>query len=309
MKTKHAKDIAQPETYATAKRLFARHARLFDVIDNSHESCYRNGVWSDRLFREQAHRFIEKIRHAKKDFWIYETDMSNTRTTVSRMAITYTEQRGPATDIQSASPAKMRYINKRAKKAGLAIADYVDDRRPLLHKQVDGRHTPINFSIHSLKRFWERNESGVGACAFDDVSIDHISPAFCQHQTKGPNADMLLRTDLLVPYHGGAFMGTPIFKPRIGTYRFVNDGPLEKIDNAPRHINDFEYVPGFNAITYIGESTMSSFQKLMCDAIKQGDYVRFGKLYEQDFKKTAVEHDNPKVALAKALANMDRQNH
>jgi len=285
MKTKPATDIAPPETYHTAKRLFATHARLFDIVDNSQESCYRDGVWSDTLFREQAHRFHEKIRHAKQDFWIYETDLLNIKTAVSRVAVKYTEQRGPATDVQSASPAKLRYINQRARKAGLAIADYVKDRRPLLYQRVDAETTGFCFSIHAMKRFWQRNESGAGACAFDDISMDHIVPAFCKNKDR---ADQILtRTDLMVPYLGGAFIGSAVWKPK-SSYYCENNGELCTAELSQMPLDDLQV--GFNAITYIGEHTMSSFQRIMCDAIKAGDHARYHKLFEQDFKKSAISH-------------------
>ena len=273
MITRQLKDVAPPETFQSAKRLFARHARIFDLFDHSLSGGY---------YKEVTDKFIAKCCNANKDFWIYETDMTPIPTSASRMVITRTEKRGPATNIKSASPGKLKYINKRAKKAGLALVDYVEDRRPVLSSRVEANNTLINFSIHALRRFWERNEQGVNASRFDDISITHL------HSVSNSNSHLItdggsfkLRTDLLVPYCNGAFMGTSVMKPIIH-WVFENNVLDKSQSKCPSSL-------GFNAITYIGESQMSRFQRLMCDAIKEGNVSRYHDLASKDFKKTAVE--------------------
>ena len=274
MRTKHISEVAPPETFQTAKRLFANHGRIFNLFDHS--------TTPDGSIQEQANKFVARCRDASKDFWIYETDMTPIPTSASRVAITRTEKRGPATDIKSASQGKLKYINKRAKKAGLALADYVEDRRPVLSSRVEANNTVINFSIHALRRFWERNEQGVNASRFDDISITHLQSV---NNSNGKlitdGSSIKLRTDLLVPYCNGAFIGTSVIKPII--HWVFENNVLDK--SQCKDINSL----GFNAITYIGESKMSRFQRLMCDAIKEGNVSRYHDLASKDFKKTAVE--------------------
>lgn len=272
MKTRPLKDVAPPETYETARRIFARSGRIFDLFDHSRER-FQDG--------KQAAMLLDKIKNARQDFWIYETDCTPIPTSASRVKITRTEQRGPATDIQSASPGKLRYINRRARKANLSLADYVEDRRPLLHSRVVAEDTPVNYSIHALKRFWERNEDGVNHSDFSDISFVHLWQKSNLSRVDSDPDQMQLRTDLIVPYSRGAFIGSAVLKP-LRRYVF-NNGELSRSESQM-----LDHQPAFNAITYVGESRLSRFQKMMYDAILAQDYDRYGELANKDLLKTAV---------------------
>jgi hypothetical protein len=273
MKTRPLIDVAPPETYETARKIFAHRGRIFDLFDHSVQAC-----------RSKSHNqeFLEKCRKASADFWIYETDCTPIPTSASRINITRTEQRGPATDIRSASAGQLRYINRRARKANMAIADYVEDRRPLLHTEVTAEDTPVNYSIHALKRFWERNEDGVNHTNFSDISYVHLFKTNNISRLDRDPDQMQLRTDLMVPYSRGAFIGSAVLKP-LRTLVWVND----QLQPAPvSHCK--ELIPAFNAITYVGESQLSRFQKMMYDAILAKDYQKYGDLANKDLLKTAV---------------------
>ena len=280
MKTRPLKDVAPPETYETARMIFARGGRIFDLFDHSRER------FQDA--KKAADAYVDRCKQASSDFWIYETDCTPIPTSASRVKIHREEQRGPATDIRSASPGKLRYINKRAKKANLSLADYVEDRRPLLHSRVVAEHTPVNYSIHALKRFWERNEDGVNHSDFSDISFMHLwQKSNLSRLDRDPN-EMQLRTDLLVPYSRGAFIGSAVLKP---LPRFVfNNGELCKFESK-----SLEHQPAFNAITYVGESRLSRFQKMMYDAILAKDYAKYGDLANKDLLKTAVSFTQARV--------------
>ena len=278
MQTRPLIDVAPPQSYAKARRLFANHGGISDLFDHSRETYLPSFTQSDP--------FVEKCRGARRDFWIYETDCTPIPTSASRIKITLTEQRGPATDIESASAGKRRYLCRRAKKAQLALADYVADRRPLLHLQVVAEDTPVNFSIHALKRFWERNEDGVNHSDFGDISFVHLWHSALQggkltRTYQKPN-EMQLRTDLMVPYSRGAFIGSAVLKP-LRRYVLIND----KLQPSP--LSSCKMLqPAFNAITYVGESKLSTFQRIMYDAILAKDYNRYGDLANKDLLKTAV---------------------
>jgi len=273
MKTRKLEDIAPAETFETARRLFAGSGRIFDLHDHSRERF--------QDVRKCAEAFHEKIRQSKRDFWIYETDSIPIPTAVTRISIQYEEQRGPAkTNLATASEGKLRYINRRAQRAGLALVDYVEDRRPIVWKRITARYTNITFSIHALRRFYERNETGTNQSNFTDIPIAHIwngNLPRIDHKESG----LTLRTDLMVPYERGAFLGSATVKPDY-TYVYEND----QFNQA--QFQDHGMTPAFNAITYIGESQMSSFQRLMYRAIQKGDHSRYHELAQQDLRKTGV---------------------
>ena len=272
MKTRKLEDIAPAETFETARRLFAGSGRIFDLHDHS--------VDRFRDVRRAAEAFQEKIRQSKKDFWIYETDSTPIPTAVTRISIQYEERRGPATDLAAASEGKLRYINRRAQRAGLALVDYVEDRRPVIYKRVAGRYTPITFSIHALRRFYERNETGTNQSNFTNIPIAHIWNSNLP-RIDSTASEFTLRTDLMVPYERGAFLGSATMKPNY-TYVYEND----QFDRAQSQ--DHGMTPAFNAITYIGESQMSSFQRRMYEAIQKGDHSRYHDLARKDLKQTGV---------------------
>lgn len=273
MKTRKLEDIAPAETFETARRLFAGSGRIFDLHDHSQERF--------QDVRRSAEAFHEKIRQSKRDFWIYETDSIPIPTAVTRIGIGYEERRGPAkTDLASASEGQLRYINRRAQRAGLALVDYVEDRRPIVWKRVTASYTPITFSIHALRRFYERNETGTNQSNFADIPIAHIWNSNLPRIDSTASAPTL-RTDLMVPYERGAFLGSATVKPNF-TYVYEND----ELDQAQSQYHGG--TPAFNAITYIGESQMSSFQRRMYQAIQEGDNSRYHDLARKDLLQTGV---------------------
>jgi hypothetical protein len=273
MKIRSIHELAPAETYDTARRIFAKSGRIFDLFDHS-QAGFRDAV-------QQTAMLMDKIKNARQDFWIYETDVTPIPTAASRIKITRTEHKGPATDLESASPGKLRYINKRAEKAGLALLDYIEDRRPVVSSRVEASYTPVSFSIHALKRFWERNENGVNLSQFRDIKIAHIWGEELSRLDNEPGK-LLLRTDLMVPYERGVFLGSATMKPNY-TWVYTND----RLDVTQSRDHGME--PTFNAVTYIGESQLSPFQRRMYAAILEGDHQRYRQLAAKDLRQTAVE--------------------
>lgn len=270
MTTKNIKDIPQAVPYAQAKRLFATVGRIWDLFDHSTETMYGSA-------EAQSQAFVTRMSRATSDFWIYETDATPIPTAASRMQVNYTEQRAPATDLDTASAGKLAYIQRRAKRKHLALVDYVEHSRRLISSRSEIRYSPITFSIHSLKRFWERNEQGVNATDFADIDLAHIPAGLIDiRHDAGPR----LRTDVMVPYQSGAFIGAVVTKPDI-TWVF-EDG---KLDPAQCQ-QSFRLT--FNAITYVGDSRLSAFQKRMRDHILAGEHDKYRQLLLKDIKASAV---------------------
>lgn len=269
-KTTSIKDIAKAIPYNKAKRLFAHQGRIWDLFDHSTDTMYG-------LAAEQSTAFIERMAKARNDFWIYETDMTPIPTAATRMQVKYTEQRAPATDVDGASEGKLAYIKRRAKKRHLSLVDYVETTRRLISSRSEVTYAPITFSIHSLKRFWERNEQGVNATDFADIDLAHLPAGLIDiRDSAGPR----LRTDILVPYQSGAFIGAVVMKPEV-TYVFEN-GKLDP--SQSRQAKTLQY----NAITYVGDSRLSSFQKRMRDHIQAGETAKYRELLLKDIKASAI---------------------
>lgn len=156
--------------------------------------------------RQHQEAVYDRIRH-RRSFWVYEQDMTPIGSAVTRMGVTNT-----------VTPTGL-----------------------LTQAEFD----PVSFSLHSLRRYWERNEEGHQLDDFKTIAISHLKPE--THITAEGLIDY--RLDHLVPYGQGAFVGTAVMKAQVR-----HTAQHNKITTK------MAMQMGFNAITYLNCTQMNTFQ-------------------------------------------------
>lgn len=189
--------------------------------------------------QQQAQAICDRIVRHKRSFWVYEQDMTPIGSAVTRIAVSST-----------LTPT------------GLV---------------TQGKFDPVSFSLHSLRRYWERNEEGHQLDDFKTIEIAHITSKIdITHEGL-----FRYRLDHLVPYGQGAFIGTAVNKHQI-FYTAQNN----RVTVTEGHMQ------GFNAVTYLNCTQMNAFQRRQWQAA-QTDPALYQRLHDGNIKartRTARAH-------------------
>ena len=168
-------------------------------------------------------------------------------------------------------------------------------KRKILKRTVTVRTSSMYYTSHALQRLYERNrckQLSSNELFFEENAwFDKLSEISDEHTEETGN---MRRTDLIVPFQGGAFLGFT-FK-NIG---FVSEKYLIRPTRKSITLRNQgkKSIASFAALTFIKESQMTRAQREVCESVDRRDFEsaaqtlqgRVNKHHEFDpFKVTGI---------------------
>ena len=184
------------------------------------------------------------------------------------MYVDYEPTYAHAIDVDTVSPARMRYIERQARKKGLSVVDYAGGKRKTVSWSCTMQYTTYRFTTHCLERYWQRSKMGNGTNTFKDFPLDTI-------EWLGPYAKLGEDLKILrqyIPYEDGVFVAEIVLNP----VPKITHNHLEEIElTIPKQ-------PGANCITFLHCDDLSAYQQSMVKAIRTRNRQRYEELIKDD---------------------------
>ena len=255
-------DWANVMTYERAKIEFARKGKIFNLINHTLTDF-------DPYDTEARKEFIRKMTSQRSDFWIYETDNS-IGSAVSPVHVNYEPTYADSIDINTVSPARLRYLERRAEKKHLTLVDYAAGKRKIVSWQCTLQYSGVRFNPHCLERYWQRSQMCNGTNTFKDFPKDTIK-WLCGYALTLSEQQYKLRRQY-IPYEDGVFVAEIVMNPT----------PIVTTNDKGERKTLQGYDHGANCITFLHSDDLNGFQRLMVKAIHTRNKQEYEKLLADD---------------------------